>query len=402
MNHSLFRRLRRGSALVVTMMVLLLLSVLGTSLTGMALTDARLTQRRTDELKALNLSIAGLDLAQQQMYLIADYGGFTDLPLGEGKVTVRVTAAMPAGYRHLTSTATLQTAGGGTIVKQVRGTAGLSVFAPLFGKAIAAKTLLDVNDDIRVDSSPLPGMGDIHSNGDLYLRTSGSRIEGAVTACGTLQNDGATVTGNQESEAAPIVFPDFDSTFKNLSLVGGTVPPVSILNLGYSSNNKSFPTITVNGLTAILKGKVNGNLVVGPQGCTMVGVVWVTGTLTVNGPIRGVGTVVADGDVTLDPQTDYLNILPELVGIGTTSKNPVQAVRIQGNRTIKAVVYAPNGAVQFAGSPHLIGGVMADRVTVNSGARPYITAFTSPSTIGLPLPSILDLQVWEEGPFQDE
>jgi hypothetical protein len=121
--------------------------------------------------------------------------------------------------------------------------------------------------------------------------------------------------------------------------------------------------------------------------------VWVTGNVSISGPVKGKGTIVSDGTMNLDARTDYpANDLANLAFM--TTSNMIPAVTLGGNRSFKGTIYAPNGGVKLNGNPTLLGSVLARSVEFNG--NPVIRRWTDFQSDPIPLPTVFQLRGWEE------
>ncbi|MGV3724731.1 MAG: DUF7305 domain-containing protein [Actinomycetota bacterium] len=78
----------------------------------------------------------------------------------------------------------------------------------------------------------------------------------------------------------------------------------------------------------------------------------------------------------------------------TTTSTAATAVDLGGNRQFKGIIYAPYGGVKLHGTPALLGGVLAERVTFSG--TPDITKWTDFDQDPPALPRVFQLKGWEE------
>lgn len=372
------RTSRRGYALVFALTSIFVLLMLAMAMFGLASTNLRTAKRRLWNTQALNLAMGGLDEAISQLEDSSMWSGFSDQALGEGTITVTVTT--PVTYptrRVVTSTGTIN-AGEYTILRSVRATLDSAGISPVFYRTIAAKTSLTLNGNITVDSYPTLHVGDVHCNqNSTHNGGGGGMVDGKSTATGTITLNGSpTITGGATSGVAPMTFPEVDATYKAQAVANG----VYVGNLTVSDGS-------------LVQGKITGNLTISGSGAVLSGVVWVTGTVTISGPVSGTAALVADGTIELetrsyDPRTDPSHI----VYISTSTDS--SAVFLKGNRQFKGMFYTPYGGTRLQGNSELVGGVLADTVTF--GGNPHITRWTDFGNSPPPLPSSFAVKGWEE------
>ena len=122
----------------------------------------------------------------------------------------------------------------------------------------------------------------------------------------------------------------------------------------------------------------------------MNGVVWVTGSLDVRGPISGTGTIVVDG--TINAQAGYV---PQGISnvVFTTTSSSSNALSLHGNGEFHGVLYAPNGGVSLSGTPDFFGSILADDISFNG--TPTITRWTDFGLNSPPLPGAPKVLGWQ-------
>jgi hypothetical protein len=361
------------------MMMVSLFLLLGTAMLGLAGTSRRISNHRMTTAQALSLAMGAADNGIMELKANIAYTGYASRALGPGSVSVSVSPV--SGYtnrRSLLATATV-TAADWTVTKKVRYTADLAVVPLVFKKAIAARKSFSLHSD--VNSAPTAGMGDVHCNQTLTINGSSVKIDGRATATyGIVSTAGKpTITKGWASGVPPVNFPDISQAYKDQALAGGSF-----------TGNKTVS----NG--SLLQGKVNGSLTVGaPSGCQVNSVVWVTGNLTVSGPITGKGTIVCDGTINLNCQFGYPASSTANVVLATTSTNAT-AIDLGGNRQFNGTVYAPYGGINFHGNTGFVlyGGLLGD--TINFSGNGTVTFRSDWVQDPPPIPQAFDVIAWEE------
>lgn len=378
---TLVHRRRRGYAVLTCLVVISLLALLGSSLLALASTGMRVATRRRQSTQALNLAMGGADDAIAKLKAGASYSSFSNRMFGPGTLSVSVaTPASQPDRRIVTGTGSV-TETGQTITRTVRATCLLQRIPEIFYNALAAKTDFGINGNVTIQSTPLSNKGNVHCNGNVGISGSAVDILGKVTASGTVSASGdPNVTGGMTSGVPPMSFPDVDSTFKALSLVNGTMSP-------------SGGMLTIDDPLTVAQGKINGSLVVGDNGCTINGVVWVTGDMQIRGPVYGIGTFVVDGNISIDARyTLDTTAVTNVLYISTSTSS--SAVDLGGNRTFKGLIYAPYGGVRVHGTPEIIGGIASN--TMDLSGNPTITKWTEFDDTPPPMPTTFQVSGWEE------
>lgn len=359
---------RRGYALLSTLIMVSFLVMLGGAVIAMATTSARVTNQRVYGKAALALAQGVLDQAVAELTNDDAYTGFNGLTFAGGTVSATITDE-GSGQKSVTATASVATRTG-SITRRVKAYLNTGPVAPIFYRAIAAKTSFTVGGAIDIDSYPTPHVGDVHCNADVTHNGGGSgAIDGKSTASGTVTLHGSpSITGGTTSGVAPITFPEISMDLKDMALANG----ITTGNVTKSDGST-------------LQGKINGNLTIsGTSGATVNGVVWVTGTVTISGPVSGIGTILSDSTIELNSRTYDERTDPSAVAYLTTSTSS-SAITLKGNRNFKGILYAPNGRINFQGNTEFYGLAMANEVAF--GGNPSITRWTDFDSNPPPLPT---------------
>lgn len=355
----------RGSAVLLSMIIALVCTTLGLASMSMAMSSSRLTYRRSHNAMALSLATAGAEQAvssfksnpnwlapgQTAAYTIqGPHGG-----------TVSLACTETNNVRHVTSVGTV-IGSFGSISRTIRVAVYQQAPVPPFHVGISAKSSLTVGGGTQTTSSPIPGAGGVHSNGDLTLSGSGTRVDGDASASGIVSNGGVIVVGATRPNASPLLFPDIDFTFASKSLEHGTTP-----------GNRTLS----GGAAQLVQGKYTGDVTVSGAGCTIPdgAVVWITGKLSLDGPIRGRGTVIVNGKITASggSYTQATNVL--FVGMyprtetNLTATAPTQdAISLGGGSTVYGYFYAPYAKLSVSGGTSVFGGISALAVALTGSS----------------------------------
>jgi type II secretory pathway component PulK len=95
---------RRGSALLIVLLVVAIVGALGVGLSDLAAGDRLITRNREQAARALRVAQAGLAVAYDALASDAAWPGAADLPFGEGETMHIQVEAMGAAERRVTAT----------------------------------------------------------------------------------------------------------------------------------------------------------------------------------------------------------------------------------------------------------------------------------------------------------
>jgi Tfp pilus assembly protein PilX len=359
------RRGRGGYILASVLVMLTILLLTGFSLLNVASTSTRLANARQNQMRALNLAIAGADEA------IAQYkANPTFMTVGETAEytfqsnpgeTIKLALATVNGTPRVTSTATVD-AWPAPVARSVRVSLGASGQVPAFLYSISAKTSMIISGGVTTTSAPTTGKGHVHSNGSLTVAGSSTLINGDATACGSVSSGSANVTGTRKSGASAVTFPDIDQAFKDRALPDGV----------------TNGTITLSGgPSLIMKGKYAGSVTIGALGCTIKdqSVVWITGNLQIGGPILGAGTIVVEGTITgnggaFSPAVGvlFVSTYPRTAANPTGTAPGVDGITLAGGSMAYGWFYAPYSRITISGQTDLYGGASAMTMAISGGS----------------------------------
>lgn len=347
------RRPRRGYALVSSLVAVLVLLIVGASLFSTADTGARLAHRRTLSAQAQELAFGGADLALKDLRANYLYTGFNAKTMGEGTMAATVVPVSGQPTRREITGIGVVSGRTGTFTQKVRYTVDLQDLPP------ALRYTLIVNDNLNlhgnIDIGPLyPGDPvSVHTNGDASFNGSAVDVTGKVTATGTISQTGTPkISEGTTSGATPVEFPPIDDTYKDMALSDG---------IGNGSKTVDDGSL--------VKGAITGNLTINsPNGCRIEGVVWVSGTVTVRGPVTGNGTIVAEDRLNLDADS-LVDLLDTSKILYVTLSDNNNAVSLTGNSVFRGVIMAPNGGVHLQGSPTLYGAIACDRISLGGSPK---------------------------------
>jgi hypothetical protein len=121
-------------------------------------------------------------------------------------------------------------------------------------------------------------------------------------------------------------------------------------------------------------------------------VVWVTGDATIKGPITGIGTIVAEGKISLEANRILaLGDASSLLFVSLSSAD--DAVTLQGNAYFKGMIYAPNGGISMQGTPTLVGSLCSRAISL--GGTPRIIGWDGFYITPPPTPGAFRVLGWQ-------
>jgi len=330
----LMKNSESGQALVLALILLALGALLIIPTLNLTNTSAKYHQLIGSKTLEGYSADAGMEYALCKLYNAP--GEYSVTPLDEsfnlnGR-TVSVTANYTGSGRYkLTSTATSADGRSTTIEANVNLSAGVFLYA------LASKNDLLIQSQTVVTSSPVPGNGDICSNGAITLTGSKAVIYGDARAVGAINADPGQIQGLRYPYYDPVVFPgDYTQLYKTMAQETGDIRESETI-----STTQPLGPVYYNGdLT------VQGNTVV-----YLTGTIYVTGKLKVTGGARfeGEHNIAVEGDVRFEGGGVNSTHLP------IVTANPGSITLTQS--TVDAVVYAPNNSVDLISLTRLNGAV---------------------------------------------
>jgi len=373
----------KGIALVMTLILLAVLSVLAVAMVflGRYETGFLVKQRLSDS--ALYIADGGIEYGINELQKSTGYQGTSEpCPLGNvGQFTVSVsTDGQPANHYEITSTGFVPDADNPRETRTVRSVVNLTEeTSEVFEHAIASAGDITLSGSTVVNSTPTVSVGHIYSGGNILLQDNAT-VNGDASAVGTITTQGnSTITGAQNAGTEPLDFPPVDTDgYISEAQAGGT-------------HNGNYVVDSDVNLGPLF---IDGNLVIqGNHQVTLTGTVFVTGSVTLQGTpdafsFTGSETLVANGDVTM--QGDASQGIPLVISVHGN-------VTLQGNITVQgSVIYAPEGNVTIQGNPDVTGVIVGQTVTVQGSA----TITRQVDLTGYPLPgggtSTVSVVSWRE------
>lgn len=413
MKPSSHRHDRRGSVLIVAMLLTAMLALVLGSYFNLTLTSSRQTRRTFDRDTAFHLAEAGIEEAvwsyNQSLAGSAGWSGwntdgvaawrkFTDFTLTTGstgsvKVYASTTTPTPLARPVVVAESSVQTGGTGPVTQMVEVTLRRRT---LFANGLTALRNLNFRGnntsfdswDSDPDRNPATPPVDysIHTRSDLggiasgattgdALQLNHANIHGFVTTAGAvpqMSGDGLIGpfgTGPGQVDPARVTT-DFTASFPVIPAPtdGMWVSPLgNTLGTVGETTRWRTPFIKLSGKqTLTILGRVT-LVITAPPGTSAIDI---SGTATIIIPEASSLVVYTEGNVKIAGQgLANGNIQPDsfvLWGGNTTSAG--QSIDIAGRGTLRAVVYAPNGDVTLNGNGNMMGTIVARDITLAGNA----------------------------------
>lgn len=414
---------RRGSVLIVTMLLIAMLALVLGSYYNLSLTSSRQTRRTFDRNTAFHLAEAGIEEAvwSYNQTLAGSASGwsdwnkdgttawrkFTDFTLTSGssgavKVYVSNTAATGLARPVIVTESSVQTGGSGPVTQMLEVTLNRRSF---FSNGLTAtrsltfrgtRTSFDSwNSDPDNNSATLPVDYALTNRSDVggiavgatnltALQLDHANIYGFVTTAGVtpqVSSDGligpfGTAPGEINSTR---VATDFNATLPVITTpVDGTLvsPLGDTLGVAGQTTRWRTPLIKLSGKqTLTILGDVT-LIITAMPGTSAIDI---TGSASIKIAANSSLTVYTEGDVKMAGNgIANDNIQPiafQLWGTNTTEVG--QSIALTGNGSLRAVVFAPQGDVTINGNGDFMGSIVARDVTLSGNAAFHYDASLS-------------------------
>lgn len=374
-------RHRRGMALIIALGVMLMVSLIGLTVISVSLSSRRMAARRQASESAFQIAEAGLSQAIDR---IRENGGSTysgEGPTAFGDGEFRVTATAPSGFpsrRQLIAYGQVSSVGGSMVTRRVGALVDLQ--SPIWNYGVITEKTLSLSGNLVIDSAPITGRGQTHSNQDAAL-SNGVLVDGDLSAAGTTSVSGATVTGKVQSRAARVPFPRVDEVWlrSQATTLGTTVG-----NVSYSSG------------TCVLGGVLVGDLKLSSSARLVIDrILWVTGSVDLSGwSYAGDGVLIAEGPIHLsggDGFTGSESSNLAIIGLQTEGSKSA-AITIDGQAKVRGGLFAPKGTVSLSGQTTIFGSLAARQLSGTGQAHITCnTAFLAPLQLSDPR-----VRYWQE------
>lgn len=353
MNRKKTQTARRGYVLAMSLALLLILSMLGASLAQTSVAGARMSTRRRDQAAAFELAEAALNHGFKRQAENKNFSGQATTTFGSGQFQVNVVQpGVDWNQRSLTGIGRVTSVSGAIVESRVN--ALVDFESPVWDYSLITKLNLTLSGTVSTASSPLPAVGNVHSNGSITV-SNNVVVDGRATSVGSATTGTATITGGSASGVAPVPFPQVDQTalIAEAQALGTTIGSVSM-----SSG------------TANLRGYLVGDLTLTSSARLVVDqVLYVTGNITLSGQAwLGDGTLAAGGRIILSGGSGFTGTETNnlaIISFSTSILSTAPAISVSGNSIIRGPIYCPNGLTDISGKPRIYGTVASSTVAMS-------------------------------------
>jgi hypothetical protein len=388
------KKQNRGSAILPTLLIILILVGAGFTYLDIALTEFRMAYRTQDLQGALNLAEGGVEEAMLAMKK-DDWTGWktvttdqyhktiTDLPMQNGRMgNITVYASIIDESAPIIFSEGKITSSYGSIAKQLRMDLEKK---GLFANGLTAKKAVVFNGNkIAIDSydsnngnyDPTSNRNDNGTVGSLAV-TVGAVTSGNADIWGYVATGGGTpaigpsgsVLGEDSPGGSSVdwdrVAMDFYADFPNMS-APSVSSPLTVLPSSGTIGTSSASSPTYYKIPSYSNQSADSLVIDGPV------VIIIDGDLTIKGEIQ----VTSNGNVEMYVGGDVdiggngmvnTTTVPENLVLFGTSSTPGQQIKISGNGALEAAIYAPNADLELKGSGTggvFSGAAVADNITM--------------------------------------
>jgi hypothetical protein len=350
----------RGAAMLVTLALLVMISLLGMSAVQMSSTDMSITENFQQDTRSFYLAEGGIEHAYGVLRDSASWReGLTGQTSGGGQYNVSIVDedSFPALADTLVFVS-IATRSGAKSMVEVK-------FAPTrpFRWAAFADDHMDLNGGTYTDSydsdsgtyaaTMLLEGGDVGSNG--YVDISGTAdINGdaGTASAGDLSIGGAGVVSGDTTTTAPMQV--FD--------------PVSQADIDYAESNNTAPgglsgTFNFNAGNKSLR--VNpGNTLTLANGTYYFSSMDISGDVVI--PVGATVKIYIDGDIQVQSLA-RINVAGKPIQCQIYSRG--SEIRVNGGAEMRSVVYAPDTEIRLTGGGDLFGAYIGNVATDNGGSN---------------------------------
>ena len=368
MKHTM--RCRRGSVIVLSLGVVIVVATLGATMMVRGLNEHQLGQRYAAREKALSLAEAALDQASFNLRTPTDPADDVlsgALPTGTFQIESPVTQLTPVRWRVTTQ---------GTSGQEQRRAEGVFDLTPqsVFQYALFANQQLTVSGNGITDSYDsvlgpynddpnAPGYNANH-NGDVGTN---SLAAGGVTVGGSIFVDGQVIVGAGATDPLSVV-----SGYNPAFITGGTSPPTDTQDVVSLPSLFPMPAVTVpQGLTCndfTVGGQTTVTLPPGVY-CYRNLSIQGGGTLTTTGlgtvTIYLTGSLSAKGNSTVGYVTNPSQML-FLMSSG--SQATLEEGTITGDTNFFGALCGPQATIDIKGNATVFGSIVANQVNLTGSA----------------------------------
>jgi hypothetical protein len=350
----------KGAAMLVSLAIMLMISLLGISAVQMSSTDMAITENYQQDVRSFYLAEGGIEHAYGVLRDTSTWRtGLSDYQSGGGVYDVAVTdeATDPALGDTLVFVSVATRSGAKTSV-EVK-------FAPTrpFRWAAFADDCMDLNGGTYTDSydsdsgtyaaTMLLEGGDVGSNGCVNILGNAEINGDAGTAsAGDLAIGGSAVVSGDTSTTAPMqVFDPVSADDIDYAEANNTAPGGLSGSYNFNPGNKSLRvnpgnTLTLaNGIYYFSEMDISGDIVI-PAGATV--------------------KIYIDGDIQVQSMAE-INIAGQPIQLQIYSRGSL--IRINGGAEVRSVVYAPDTEIRLTGGGDLYGAYVGNIATDNGGSN---------------------------------
>jgi hypothetical protein len=357
---------QRGIILVVVLMVMIVLSLLGSALLTMSFTEDQISRNDQDVVQALYVAEGGVQSTLNQLNLDPAAASPQTGTIGTGQFSATwAAAAPPANQRRIDAFGYVPLQASPRAVKRI--SVLINKSGPsLFGRGAFGDTFVEISGGSQTDSydsalgvyggANVGSNGDVGGNGTIDISNAATVIKGDVAAkVDAIIGGGATVTGTVTDGGAPAVSnPDIDCPS------GGFTPTPAIpggKGITYDSSTGNLEVSKTN-LTLAGPGPYYFNdLVIKGAGSSLTFTVPPHIDIYVKNLFDSSGGSVVN-------TTDPTNLT--IYGCGNTS---AVAWYVSGGGDARFAMYAPHHPVWITGTSDLWGAVVGKEFRATGGSK---------------------------------
>lgn len=326
----------RGSALFIALVMILLFASMSAAYMTLSQSNYRNTQSRLNSIQSYYVAESGIEHALVELSargsMAQKYIDGADAVTGAiGGDRYSVDAKwIDADTVHLMSSGESN-----GFTRRIEAVARREI-PPIFEYAIVTENNLDFRGSIAVKN------GDVHSNKNIVIKGGAAKLDGDVSAVGTIEGKTGGVSGDvlPGSVYVPIETVSLES-LKKEAIGDGT----------YYSGDQTWAGGGVKGK------KPGGGSGIGDK---VDGVIYVDGNLHLSGNIEGTGFIVVSGKVDISGNVTYGTKDSSVIIISDGD------VFIRGNPDVTGTIYT-NGSVALKGNVDVTGSIIASNGFVTEG-----------------------------------
>ena len=375
---------RRGDSMVALLCFTVVTAGLCAAMSTMVGTRVSLARMSRDVMGAMDAAESGLSASRVELYMQKDPGGdgigTISGSIDNGEYSVSCTA-IDATHMRLVSTGKR-----GIARKAIESvvTVEKQQWSPWFAAAFGDKfvtvsggTFTDAYDStlgtyasqathVAPDGTVYAiADGDVGSNGDVTLNGTGSKVNGDATpgpSSTVYYNGGSWVSGTTTPEEKPVVLPPIDMS------------PVTDASGAILASAKDYSKFTISkGVKISANGDISisaGGQITIPEGNWYINSIKSTGgaTIVIQGKVKMFVKHSIDlASATIQNQLQLPTAL-QIFGMGDTSANSADIVKLNAGAGLYAAVYAPKMEVTISGGGAIYGSITAGSIKNTGGS----------------------------------